>query len=213
MIFAFLLFAFVMLALALFPFALPRLMRLQPFLRRHRGVINAAFLFCLSLTIALYVTGCAAGAFLTDLESVIPIALSGITGILSILGAVDPALAPVLAIVTTLVQKIETNLQEAKTLADEYKTNANEGTLADIESLVTTVTGDLATLLKTDGLPAAEAAQIGAIATAISAELQALLTTLPVLSSTTAGQTLTVVKPSTAAVFSAKIAAAMPPAA
>ena len=213
MIFAFLLFAFVRLAIMLVPLTLPRLMRLQPFLRRHRGAVNAAFLVCASLTLMLYVTGCAAGSFLTDLESVIPIALSGITGILSILGAVDPALAPVLAIVTPFVQKIQTNLQEAKTLADAYKTNANEGTLADIESLVTTATGDLATLLKTDGLPAAEAAQIGAIATAISAELQALLSTLPVLSSTTAGQTLTVVKPSTAAVFSAKIAAATTPAA
>jgi hypothetical protein len=213
MIFAILLFALVMLAVALFPVALPRLIRLRPFLRRHRGAVNAAFLVCASLTLMLYVTGCAAGSFLTDLESVIPIALSGITGILSILGAVDPALAPVLAIVTPFVQKIQTNLQEAKTLADAYKTNANEGTLADIESLVTTATGDLATLLKTDGLPAAEAAQIGAIATAINAELQALLSTLPVLSSTTAGQTLTVVKPSTAAVFSAKIAAATTPAA
>jgi hypothetical protein len=217
MILAFLLFAVAMLAVALFPAALPGFIRLlagsRPFLRRHRRVVNAAFLVCTSLAIVLYVSGCAAGAFLTDLESVIPIALTGITGVLSILAGVDPALAPVVAIVTPIVQKIETNLQEAKKLTDQYKQDANETTLAQIEALVTTTTGDLDTLLKTDGLPAAEAAQIATIATAINSELQALISTLPVLQASTAGQTLTVTKPSPAAEFSAKIQAALPPAA
>lgn len=186
---------------------------MRKFLAPYRVPLFLAFLIFASLSTVMFLTGCAAGAFLTDLESVIPIALTGITGVLSILAGVDPALAPVVAIVTPIVQKIETNLQEAEKLTDQYKQDANETTLAQIEALVTTTTGDLDTLLKTDGLPAAEAAQIATIATAINSELQALISTLPVLQASTAGQTLTVTKPSPAAEFSAKIQAALPPAA
>ena len=183
------------------------------FLAAHRRLFNRLFLVCASLTVIAYCSGCAAGAFLTDLESVIPIALSGITGVLSILSTVDPALAPVVAIITPIATKIQTDLTTVKALQDEYKANASEGTLADIESLITTITGDLGKLTAVNGLPATEAAQVQAIATALNTELQNLLSTLPVLSSTTAGATLTVTKPSTAADFQAKVTAAtLPPA-
>ena len=210
MTFAALLFVIVMLAVALFPTALPRLMRLQPFLRRHRRAVNAAFLVCASLTIIMYVSGCAAGSFLTDLESIIPIALSGITGILQILAGVDPAVAPIVAVITPIAAKIESDLTEVKTLQAEYQSTANESTLAQIESLITTITGNLSMLLQTNGLPATEAARVQTIADAVNTDLQRLLSTLPVLSSTTAGQTLTVTKPMPAAAFKAKINAALP---
>ena len=213
MIFAALLFVIVMLAVALFPVALPRLMRLQPFLRRHRRAVNVAFLICLSVTMMLYVTGCAGASFLTDLEAVLSTALSGATGILQILATVDPAIAPVVTVITPIAVKIEADLTEAKTLQAEYQSTANESTLAQIEALITTITGNLNTLLQTNGLPAAEAAQVQNIASIVNTELQKLLSTLPVFSSATASQTLTVTKPSTAADFKAKIQAALPPAA
>jgi hypothetical protein len=181
------------------------------FLARHRRAINTAFLVCLSITAIMFVSGCAAGSFLSDLESVIPIALTGITGVLSILATVDPSLAPAVAIATALATKIEADLTEVKKLQEEYKANASESTLADIESLISTTTGDLGTLLQTQGLPTAEANQIATIAAALNTELQALLSTLPVLQSSTAGKTLTVTKPSSASSFKAKIEAAMPP--
>ena len=186
-------------------------MKLQQKLRAHRRTIHFAFLVCASLTTILFLSGCAAGAFLTDLESVLPVALTGVTGILSILAGIDPALVPAAAIATALVTKIQADLTEAKSLQEQYKANADEGTLADIESLITTTTGNLDTLLQTEGLPAAEAAQVQATATALNSELQALLSTLPVLSSSTAGQTLTVVKPSATADFQAKVTAALTP--
>jgi hypothetical protein len=179
-----------------------------PWFRRHRRAIGASFLFFASLTTILFVSGCAAGAFLTDLESVVPIALTGITAVLSILAGVDPALVPVVAILTPMATKIESDLNELKSLQEDYKSNASEGTLTSIETLITTITGDLSTLLQTNGLPAAQAAQVQAIATALNSELQNLLTTLPVFSSATAGQTLSVTKPIPAAAFKAKIAAA-----
>jgi len=156
-------------------------------------------------------TGCAAGAFLTDLESVIPIALTGITGILSILAGVDPALSPVVNIITPIIQKVEADLTTVKALQAEYKSNANENTLAQIESMVTSITEDLNTVLQTNGLPADVATKISAIATAINSELQAVISTLPVLQASTAGQTLTVTKPSAAADFKAKIEAVTAP--
>ena len=178
------------------------------FLAAHRGLFRALFLFCVSATIILYASGCTSPQFITDLESVVPIALSGITGILSILASVDPALAPVAAVLTPIATKIETDLTTLKSLQAEYKSNASEGTLADIESLANTISADLGTLTQANGLPAAEAAQVSATATAINQELQAVISTLPVFQAATAGQTLTVTKPVTAAAFKAKIAAA-----
>jgi hypothetical protein len=181
------------------------------FLASHRTMIRCMFLASAFLTAILCVTGCAAGAFLTDLESVIPIALTGITGILSILAGVDPALSPVVNIITPIIQKVEADLTTVKALQAEYKSNANENTLAQIESMVTSITEDLNTVLQTNGLPADVATKISAIATAINSELQAVISTLPVLQASTAGQTLTVTKPSAAADFKAKIEAVTAP--
>lgn len=182
-------------------------------LSAHRRLLFSLFLICASLTIILYASGCAGGAFLSDLESVIPIALTGASAILSILSGIDPALAPVVAILTPIATKIEADLTTVKSLQKEYQSNASEDTLAQIEALITTITGDLNTLLTTNGLPAAEAAQVSTIATALNQELQAVISTLPVLQASTAGQTLTVTKPITTAAFKAKIAAATTPAA
>lgn len=183
------------------------------FLASHRTMIFTMFLVSACLTTILCVTGCAAGAFLTDLESVIPIALTGITGILSILAGVDPALSPVVNIITPIIQKVEADLTTVKALQAEYKSNASESTLAQIESMVTSITADLNTVLQTNGLPADEATKISTIVTAINSELQAVISTLPVLQASTAGQTLSVTKPSAAADFKAKIEAVTAPAA
>jgi hypothetical protein len=180
------------------------------FLAAHRGLFRALFLFCVSATIVLYASGCAAGAFLTDLESVVPIALTGITGILSILAGIDPAIAPVVSVLTPIATKIETDLTTVKTLQQQYVSNASEGTLADIEGLIGTITTDLGTLTQANGLPAAEAAQVTSIATVVNQELQAIISTLPVLQAATAGTTLTVTKPSAASTFQAKLVAASP---
>jgi hypothetical protein len=180
------------------------------FLAPHRKLIHALFLLSISATIVLYASGCAAGAFLTDLESVVPIALTGITGILSILAGIDPAVAPVVSVLTPIATKIETDLTTVKTLQQQYVSNASEGTLADIEGLIGTITTDLGTLTQANGLPAAEAAQVTSIATVVNQELQAIISTLPVLQAATAGTTLTVTKPSAAATFQAKLVAASP---
>lgn len=180
------------------------------FLAPHRKLIHALFLVSISATIILYASGCTAGAFLTDLESVVPIALTGIAGILSILAGIDPTIAPVVAVLTPIATKIETDLTTVKTLQQQYVSNASEGTLADIEGLIGTITTDLGTLTQANGLPAAEAAQVTSIATVVNQELQAIISTLPVLQAATAGQTLTVTKPSSAATFQAKLTAASP---
>jgi hypothetical protein len=180
------------------------------FLAAHRGLFRALFLFCVSATIILYASGCTAGAFLTDLESVVPIALTGVTAILNILAGIDPAIAPAVAILTPIATKIEADLTTVKQLQTEYVSNASEGTLADIEGLIGTITTDLGTLTQANGLPAAEAAQVTSIATVVNQELQAIISTLPVLQAATAGTTLTVTKPSAAATFQAKLVAASP---
>lgn len=184
--------------------------KFRQFLQPHRKLLFTLFLIFGSVTTIFFISGCAAGAFLTDLESVIPIALTGVTGILSIIAGFDPALAPIVAIINPIVTKIEANLTVVKSLQEQYKSNANESTLANIESLITATTGDLNSLLTVDGVPPAEAAKIAALATAINQELQSVISTLPVLQASTAGQTLTVTKPSSAAVFKAKIAAVLP---
>jgi hypothetical protein len=180
------------------------------FLAAHRGLFRALFLFCVSATIILYASGCTAGAFLTDLESVVPIALTGVTAILNILAGIDPAIAPAVAILTPIATKIEADLTTVKQLQTEYVSNASEGTLADIEGLIGTITTDLGTLTQANGLPAAEAAQVTSIAMEVNQELQAIISTLPVLQAATAGTTLTVTKPSAAATFQAKLVAASP---
>jgi hypothetical protein len=181
------------------------------FLAAHRTMIFTMFLVSAFLTSILCVTGCAAAAFLTDLESVIPIALTGITGILSILAGIDPELSPAVAIVTPIIQKVEADLTTVKQLQAEYKSNASESVLEQIEAAVNEIIGNLNTVLQTNGLPTDEAAKISAIATAVNAELQAVLSTLPVFQASTAGQTLSVTKPSAAADFQAKINAVVAP--
>lgn len=181
---------------------------------RNRFLFNLG-LCLLAFTVVGLVTGCAAPTFLTDLEQIIPIASAAVAGILSIIGsfAGQPELLAVSAAISAVAGKVEADLKTVDTLIASYKQNPNDTVLQNIESAINTAIGSLQAVLQVNGVPSAEAAKISALVNAITQQLEALLTVLPVFNSTTAGQQLSVRKPVSAVDFKAQIAAIVPPSA
>jgi hypothetical protein len=166
------------------------------------------------LSACALVTGCGVPTFLTDLESIIPIAGSAIAGLLAILGAVDPGFAAAAAAVQVIVTKVDAELTVLNTLIADYKSNPSDTVLEQIESGVNEVVADLKSILTTAGLPDGASSKIQLIVQAVVTQLEALLSVIPVLKGSTAGQTLpTVVKPVSASAFKAQIHAVLTPAA
>lgn len=168
-------------------------------------------LFCLTLAVCLNLTACSGASFLTDLEGVLPTVGLAVTGILSILGSVtgNPELTAVAALVNPILTRIQINLTDAQELQAEYKQTAQESTLEQIEALIPAIQQDLDALPATDGLPADVAAKVKAVTDVVLPGLASLLSSLPVLKPSTAGQTLTVTKPAPATEFKAKVQAAI----
>jgi hypothetical protein len=165
----------------------------------------------LMLSAFMVICGCSAPEFLTDLEQIIPVAISAVTGILAILGSAtgNPAIISAAAAANLIANKVEAGLSEIEKLIAQYKANPNDTLLEQIEGLISTANADLASLLQVEGLPQASATLIAGVVQAVTAQLEALLSVLPVFKTSTAGQQLAVTKPVSAATFKAQVKTAL----
>lgn len=159
----------------------------------------------------MVMSGCAAPAWLTELEQIPLVAGSALAGILSILGSFtgNAELTEVSALISGLVNKVQASIGVVNEGISEYKGSPSDSTLTKIEDALTDALSNLQQLLTVDGLPAAQAQQITTLSQALYEQLQAMLTLLPVFKTSTAGQSLAVLKPISAADFHAKIATAL----
>lgn len=177
------------------------------FIVKYERLWNIMFFLFVGIATVMSLTGCAAPAFLTDLEQIIPIAAAGVSGILSIIAtfAGQPELAVVAAGITAIASKVQADLQTVNTLISQYQSNPSDTLLENIENEINTVIPQLSAILQVNGLPQAEAAQVQSLVSAIVQQLEALLSVLPVFKSSTAGQSLSVLKPITAENFKTKL--------
>jgi hypothetical protein len=159
----------------------------------------------LAIAAVTMITGCAGGAFLNDLENVLPIVLLALPGITAIAGSVEAANPQVAAEITTILARVTQNVTAANELVQQYKKDSSETTLQQIEDLIPTIQSDLDTLPAIGGVPPAEAEKIKAITDTIVPELEALLSSLPIFKASTAGQTFMVTKPQPSSQFKSKV--------
>lgn len=178
--------------------------------RHHRGL----FVFgCAMLTLCalVLVTGCGVPTFLTDLETIIPIAGGAISGILAIVGGLtgDAAVVAAGVAVQAIVTKVDDEFTQINDLITQYKSSPNDTLLENIETAVGEVAADLQNILTIAGLPTDVASTIQGVVQAVLAQLNALLSVIPVFKASTAGASLAVVKPINAAAFKAQVNAAL----
>ena len=178
---------------------------------RNRSLFNFG-LALLVLSACFVVAGCAAPAFLTDLEEIVPVASAAVAGILSIIGSFSgqPELLAVSAAISAVVAKAAADLKTVSALIDAYKSNPSDTLLQKVEAAINTAIGSLSAVLQVNGLPATQAQQISALVSAVNQQLQALLTVLPVFNSATTGQQVTIQKPISASDFKAQVSAIVP---
>ena len=178
--------------------------------RHHRGLfIFGCAMLC--FTALCLVTGCGVPTFLTDIETIIPIAGSAITGILAIIGGLtgNVEVTAAGAAIQAIVTKVDAEFAQINTLIADYKSNPDDTTLENIEAAVQEVVSDLGNILTVAGLPTALASTIQGVVQAVLTQLNALLTIIPVFKGSTAGASLAVIKPIPATAFKAQIHAAL----
>ncbi|MDW5265930.1 MULTISPECIES: hypothetical protein [Acidobacteriaceae] len=152
------------------------------------------------------IMGCSAPSFLTDLEMIVPIAGSAVAGLLALLSSVTGSGASAAASIQSIVTKVDGEFTDLNQLIASYKTNPADSTLENIEVAVNEVVTDLKQILDIAGLPDTTSTKVNAVVQEVVGQLEAMLSVIPVLKSSTAGQTLTqVVKPVAAATFKANI--------
>jgi len=172
---------------------------------QHRNLYRFGLMLVLFSATAC-IMGCSAPSFLTDLEAIVPIAGSAVAGLLAILASVTGTGASAASTVQAIVTKVDSEFTTLNQLIASYKSNPDDSTLESIETTVNQVVADLKQILGVAGLPDATATKVQAVVQAVVGQLEALLSVLPVLKSSTAGQTLPpVVKPVAAATFKANI--------
>jgi hypothetical protein len=184
---------------------------MQLFIAHRRRLVIFGCL-CLMLSASMLVMGCEVPVFLTDIEAIIPVATSAIAGILALIGGLtgNVEFAAIAAALNAIATKIDAGLAQVNILIEQYKKSPNDTLLANIESGLNEVVGDLKTLLTTEGVPASIAGPVQAVAQALLTQIEALLSVLPVLKDSTAGQPVpNVVKPVSASAFKANIASAL----
>lgn len=184
---------------------------LRNFCNRYRLALRIYGCFALSIFCIAMLAGCSAPAFLADLESILPLVGTGITGLLAILGAdlKDPALTAAATEAQGILTAASAELDNINTIVADYKANPSDTLLEEIETAVNTFKANLASTLTVAGLSAATAATIQNTVNTLTTQLENLLSTLPVFKTSTAGVTLTVTKPIPAAAFKAEIHAAL----
>jgi hypothetical protein len=152
------------------------------------------------------IMGCSAPSFLTDLEMIVPIAGSGVAGLLAILASVTGSGTAAASSIQAIVTKVDSEFTNLNQLIASYKSNPDDTALENIETAVNETVADLKQILDIAGLPDGTATKVQAVVQALVGQLEAMLSVIPVLKSSTAGQTLPqVVKPVAAATFKANI--------
>jgi hypothetical protein len=182
------------------------------FLATHRRGLFAFGCILLCASALCLITGCGVPSFLTDLESIIPVTASAITGILALVGGLtgNAELEAAAAAINAIVTKVDAELDEINSLITAYKANMTDETkLQQIEDGINEVNADLAKILTIGGLPATLAQTVQNVVQAVTTQLEALLSVIPIFKSSTAGASLAVVKPVNAATFKAQIQAAL----
>jgi hypothetical protein len=168
-------------------------------------------LYRLGLTLVLFsatmcIMGCSAPSFLTDMEMIVPIAGSAVAGLLALLSSVTGTGTTAATSIQAIVTKVDGEFDTLNELITSYKTDPQDSTLENIEIAVNEVVTDLKQILDIAGLPDGTSTKVQAIVQTVVGQLEALLSVIPVLKSSTAGQTLPqVVKPVAAATFKANI--------
>lgn len=181
------------------------------FLATHRRGLFVLGCALLSFSALCLITGCGVPTFLTDLETIIPVAGSAISGILALIGGLTGNVAVEAAAteINVIVTKIDAEFTQINTLITNYKANPSDTLLENIEAGIAEVNADLANILEVAGLPAALATTIQNVVQAVVNQLNALLSVIPVFKSSTAGASLSVLKPVSAAAFKSQIHAAL----
>jgi hypothetical protein len=172
---------------------------------QHRNLYRLGLMLVLFSATAC-IMGCTAPSFLTDLESIVPIAGSAVAGLLAILSSVTGSGTSAASTIQAIVTKVDGEFTNLNQLIASYKNNPDDSTLENIETEVNAVVADLKQILTVAGLPDATSSKVQAVVQAVVGQLEALLSVLPVLKGSTAGQTLPqVIKPLTSATFKANI--------
>lgn len=168
-------------------------------------------LYLVGLTLVLFsaticLVGCSAPSFVTDMEMIVPIAGSAVAGLLALLASVTGSGASAASSIQAIVTKVDAEFTNISQLIASYKANPDDTTLNNIETAVNEVVADLKQILTITGLPDSTSLKVQKTVQVVVGQLEAMLSVLPVLKSSTAGQTLPqVVKPDAAATFKSNI--------
>lgn len=186
---------------------------MRNFLARHRRGLSTFGCIMLCFSALCLVTGCGVPTFLQDIEMIVPVAVSAITGLLALLGSLtgNPAEIAAAAAINAIATKVSAGFDEINNLIAQYKSNPTETLLQKIEDGINEVTADLKNILTIEGLPADLAGKIQTITQIVVSQLESLLSVIPIFKSSTAGASLAVVKPLPAAAFKAQIHAVLAP--
>jgi hypothetical protein len=172
---------------------------------QHRNLYRLGLILVLFSATACII-GCSAPSFLTDMEMIVPIAGSAVAGLLALLASVTGAGASAASSIQAIVTKVDSEFTNLNQLIASYKANPDDNTLDTIETAVNAVVADLKQILDIAGLPDGTSTKVQAVVQVVVGQLEAMLSVIPVLKSSTAGQTLPqVVKPVAAATFKANI--------
>jgi hypothetical protein len=189
--------------------------KIKSFLAIYRRPLFTFGCIALCFSALCLITGCGVPTFLTDLEGIIPVAASAVTGILALIGGLtgNAELEAAAAAINAIVAKVDAELEEVNNLITTYKSNPSDTALENIEAAINEVNADLAKILEIGGIPTTLAQTIQNVVQAVTTQLEALLSVIPVFKASTAGASLSVLKPITAAAFKAQVHAALKPAA
>ena len=156
---------------------------MKQFCITHRRALMALSLVSGAFAVCMVVTGCAAPAWLTDAESLIPILGASITSVLSFIAAMtgNAGLSSVLNAISTVITDVGNGLTELQSLITQYKSNPSETTLQKIEDVANLISTNLNQILTATGLPAAVASKIQSWAQLVLTQLEAWLAVLPSL--------------------------------
>lgn len=154
---------------------------------RDRKFWRAVQLACLLAFVSLNLAACGLATWLTDANTILPVVLDSVLGILTIVaqlrgGSLTPAEADS---ITSFATSIQTALKSIQAIVDEYEQNSSPALLADITAAVKAVQDNLATFLPAVHVsdPATQAT-IENIFTLVAEQIAAWATVIPALTGT-----------------------------
>ena len=180
-------------------------------IRRISRMMTVCGLFMLTICFCMFVTGCAAPGWLSEVENIGTTVGAVLGSILAIAGRLtsNPTLASVGAAIELGVSAAQAAASGLNDAIAAYKSSPNETTLASLVAAIEATQSSIAQIEKIEGVPAAEQAAISEIIATITQELQAAESVVPLGTDTANGTTLTVTVPNTPAVIKAKVQASV----